>query len=60
MLNPRIIYMAEWSDITPWLATACKIPRDADDDWSKAVTPVPAKTPKIGLSNFVIKLANPG
>ena len=39
---------------------ACKIPRDAEDDWSIAVIAVPASTPRIGLSNFVMRVTKPG
>lgn len=44
------MYIEDFSGITPWLATACKIPRDADDDyWIRAVIIVPANTPRKGF-----------
>lgn len=32
ILKPNTMYIEDFSGMTPWLATACKIPRDVDDE----------------------------
>ena len=38
--------------MAPVMDSACKMPTDADEDWTMAVSTVPASTPKIGLENI--------
>ena len=40
----------------PLAARACKMPTEAEEDWMTAVKIIPARIPKRGLLNWVIRL----
>ena len=47
-------------EMLPVKVSACKIPTEADEDWTIAVMTVPASTPRIGCSNTVSTRTNAG
>ena len=52
---PKSTNTALGSVISPLVASACRIPTDAEEDWMMAVNTAPARIPRTGLENLVIR-----
>ena len=53
MFWPMISGMAIWKVTTPVVLMACRMPMEAEEDWSRAVISAPTATPRKGLEKAV-------
>ena len=55
---PQIRNDAKYSGIRPCMASACKIPTAAEEDWITAHSAAPTRMPRMGFLAFIMKFWN--
>ena len=60
MFCPNSTYTALSSPMTPLMASACKMPTEAEEDWMIAVNSAPAAMPRSGFEKELSRFTKAG